>query len=115
MRAAFLSLLLVVSSLGCATDPPTTQKDLSGVVRDRLSGRRISGATITFRSDTLYSETARTDGDGHYEMIVETDTLLGQVRAERSGYQTAEETVYFDTDERVIDLDLLPTIEDDEE
>lgn len=111
MRITLQSLLLttwVVVSGGCANEPPTSEKELSGVVRDRLSGARISGAVVSFTSDTLYRQTSRTDGDGHYEMIVETDTPLGQVRAEHAAYQPAEATVYFDAPERTIDLTLLP-------
>lgn len=112
MRTALQLILVVLTvGLGCASDPVASEKELSGVVRDRLSGARISGATVTFTSDTLYDESARTDGDGHYEMIVETDTPLGQVRAEHPGYQSAEATVFFDAPERTIDLALLPVDE----
>jgi len=104
--AALLSLPPL--QFACASDPPTSQKELSGIVRDRLSGARISGATVSFTSDTLYRESTRTDGDGHYEMVIETDTPLGQVRAERSTHQPAEETVFFDAPTRTINLSLLP-------
>ncbi len=110
MRTALILVVLTLG-LGCASEPTAEEKELSGVVRDRLSGSRISGATVTFTSDTLYSQSTRTDGDGHYEMIVETDTPLGQVRAEHASYQPAETTVYFDAPERTIDLALLPLSE----
>jgi hypothetical protein len=109
MRTALQLILVVLTlGLGCASDPAASEKELSGVVRDRLSGSRISGATVRFTSDTLYTQSTRTDDDGHYEMIVETDTPLGQVRAEHPDYQAAETTVYFDAPERTIDLALLP-------
>lgn len=99
---------LSATQLACATDPPTTEKELSGLVRDRLSGARISNATVSFTSDTLYRESTRTDGDGHYEMVIETDTPLGQVRAEHPAHQPAEATVFFDAPTRTINLELLP-------
>lgn len=115
MRVAFKSsLLCAVLAIACASEPPTSQKDLSGVIRDRLSGKRISGASVRFQSDTLYSASTRTDDDGHYEMVVESDTPLGQVRAEHADYQPSEKTVFFDTNERVIDIDLLPVPSDDD-
>jgi hypothetical protein len=112
LRSWVLMLGVIVSA--CAEEPATSEKQLSGVVRDRLSGRRISGARVTFTSDTLYSETTRTDGDGHYEMIVETDTPLGQVHAEHDRYQATEVTVFFDAPERTIDITLLPLVTNDE-
>lgn len=110
MRTVFQSLLwlMAAASIGCADDPATSQKELSGTVRDRLSNRAISRATVTFTSDTLYTESTRTDGDGHYEMVVETDTDLGQVRAEHPDYRPGEATVFFDSPQRTVNLTLLP-------
>lgn len=110
-RATLLTILLAIAAahVGCATEPPTSEKELSGTIRDRLSGKRISKVTVTFTSDTLYRESTSTDDDGHYEMVVSTDTALGQVRAERSGYEPAETTVFFDAPQRTINLELLPS------
>lgn len=107
---ARVALLFSLSAthFACATEPPTSAKELSGVIRDRLSGNRISDATVSFTSDTLYREATRTDGDGHYEMVIETDTPLGQVRAEHASHQPAEATVFFDAPTRTINLTLLP-------
>lgn len=103
-----LCFSLSALQLACASDPPTSERELSGIVRDRLSGARIAGVTVSFTSDTLYRESTRTDGDGHYEMVIETDVPLGQVRAEHAAYQVAEATVFFDAPTRTINLDLLP-------
>lgn len=93
---------------GCAEDTPTTDFELTGFVSDDVDGHPIAGATVRFTSDTLYTATAGTDGDGRYEMVVSTDTPFGQVRAEAAGYTPAEKTVYFDSSPRRIDLRLRP-------
>ena len=105
-------LALVVasaSSLGCASDTPTDDFELTGFVTDDLDGHPLGGATVRFTSDTLYTATATTDGDGLYEMVVSTDTPFGQVRAEAAGYDPAEKTVYFDSSPRRLDIELRPT------
>jgi hypothetical protein len=97
--------LALPAALGCAGDEaPTDLYELSGFVRETPSGSPIDGATVLFVSDTLYSTETSTDEDGFYEMVVETDTPFGQVRARRSGYIAAEQTVFFDSSERRIDL-----------
>ena len=93
----------------CATDaPPTDSYELSGYVREQFSGDPVSGATVRFTSDTLYTEATRTGADGLYEMVVRTDTPFGQVRGEKAGFTPSEATVYFDAPERRIDLALRP-------
>ena len=95
--------------LGCGDNgPPTNNYELSGVITDEMTGRRLSGVAITFTSDTLYSENTTTDGDGEYEMLVETDATFGQVRAEKEGYRSKETSVFFDSPIRRIDLALVP-------
>lgn len=91
----------------CVDDPsPTTDHELSGYVIDETTRAPISGATVTFSSDTLYTASTTTDDDGLYEMVVETDTDFGQVRVEKAGYFTTEMTVYFDVDMRRVDFEL---------
>lgn len=98
-------VIAALAMLGCDGDQaPTEIYELSGVVRERLSGDPIDGARVTFTSDTLYTQSSRTDGDGQYEMAVETDTPFGQVRAEKDGYVPAEATVFFDSRVRRVDL-----------
>jgi hypothetical protein len=108
-RPLGFALLFVLSCGG--EDAPTDSYELSGVVTDEATGKHLSGALVTFVSDTLYTTDTRTDGDGHYEMIVETDTPFGQVRAELDGYRPGERTVFFDTPSRRIDIELVPAIE----
>ncbi len=103
--------LASIGALGsCAEDPGTTHYEVAGRITDAATGDGVSGAAITFVSDTLYTDTTRTGSGGHYEMAVESDVPFGQVRAERDGYQPAETTVYFDTRSRRIDLVLRRAI-----
>ena len=109
-QTAYWVPALVAATLvfaGCSgDDAPTEIYELSGVVTERLTGDAVSGARVTFTSDTLYTESATTDGDGQYEMSVETDSPFGQVRAEKDGFVAAEKTVFFDMRVRRIDLEL---------
>ena len=97
--------LAASAAMGCAEDEaPTDLYELSGYVTEAATGDPIDGATVTFTSDTLYSTETATDEDGFYEMVVETDSPFGQVRARRSGHISAETTVFFDSQQRRIDL-----------
>lgn len=82
--------------------------EVAGHVRDEFTGHGLSGATVTFTSDTGFSAQTRSGSGGRYQMAVESDVLFGQVRAEREGYAPAETTVFFDTDSRAVDLSLRP-------
>ncbi|MBX3248990.1 MAG: carboxypeptidase regulatory-like domain-containing protein [Myxococcales bacterium] len=106
-RVALLSVVWL-SIAGCEGSGATSTYELAGYVRELGTGVGISGATVTFTSDTRYRSEARTDGDGYYEMQVETDALFGQVRAEHERFQPAESSVYFDTRTRRVDLALRP-------
>ncbi|NOY93031.1 MAG: carboxypeptidase regulatory-like domain-containing protein [Deltaproteobacteria bacterium] len=92
----------------CASPGPTMGFELEGRVRDEFSREGLSGADVTFTSDTGLSTRTRTGSGGRYRMSVLSDVPFGQVRAEREGYNPAEVTVYFDGSDRVIDLDLRP-------
>ena len=105
----FVGALLACSLSGCAEENPTTSTfELAGYVREAAGGPGIRGVTVTFTSDTRETNTTETNGEGYYEMSVETDGAFGQVRAERDGYQAAEETVFFDTPQRRVDLAMVP-------
>jgi hypothetical protein len=103
IRAAAL-VLVAAAYAGCAEDSPTSTYTIAGHVTDAATGDGVGGARVRFVSDTLYTEAVKTSSSGHYQMMVESDVLFGQVRAERSGYTPAETTVYFDTPSRRIDL-----------
>src|SRR5687768_8685855 len=84
-----LLLVLAAAVAGCGTeeDPNVDRYELSGYVLNDLEGGPIGGAMVIFRSDTLRMGETTTDGDGLYEMVVETDIAFGQVRAEAAGFQ----------------------------
>jgi len=97
-----------MAAMSCGSPSPTMGFELEGRVTDDFTGDGISGADVTFTSDTGFSASTRSGGGGRYRMSVESDVTFGQVRAERAGYSPAEATVFFDTDARVIDLSLRP-------
>lgn len=84
--------------------------ELSGRVTVLLEsndeGDGIAGARVVFRSDTLIVEETTTDASGRYRMRIVTDHAFGQVRAEAPGFRPHEETVYFDTPHRRVDIAL---------
>jgi len=103
---ASAALTFVALILGaCGEGPPTEQRTVAGFVTDGAEMRGIRGAEVTFTSDTRYTASATTNGDGFYEIRVETDSDFGQVEATHPEYgQSAEGTVFFDTEERRVDL-----------
>ncbi|MEM9192298.1 MAG: hypothetical protein AAGF12_24200 [Myxococcota bacterium] len=94
---------------GCSSDSATESFELSGVVIDEFDNIRLENVRVIFRSDTLRVSETTTDGDGEYEMVVETDVAFGQVIGQRDGYQPTETTVFFDSPVRRIDLFMRPT------
>jgi len=100
---------IALGAAGCAEESPTDLYELSGIVTDESTSDPVDGATVTFTSDTLYSEETKTDSDGEYEMVVESDVEFGQVRADKAGYEPRERTVFFDTRVRRIDLVIRPS------
>jgi len=103
--ARAILLLGALACGGCGDGPPTESRTVAGFVTDGAEMRGIRGAEVTFTSDTLYTASATTDGDGFYEIRVETDSAFGQVVATHPEYsQSADATVFFDTEERRIDL-----------
>ncbi len=103
--AIFLGLL----TLGGCEEAPTALYQISGQITDDLSEDPIAGATVSFIADTGYSAETTADGNGRYRLAVETDYPFGQVRAEASGYVPKEATVYFDSEDRRIDIQLRPS------
>lgn len=108
LAAALALFALLGGAISCTGNSSTSTYSISGYISDVLSGAPLSGATVTFTSDTLYTANATSDDDGLFEMTVTTDAPFGQVRAELGGYQAVETTVFFDTTERRIDLTMRP-------
>jgi hypothetical protein len=104
-HARTLLALLSLALGACGDGPPTEGRTVAGFVTDGADRSGVRGAEVTFTSDTRYTASATTDGDGYYEIRVETDSDFGQVMATHPEYgQSAEATVFFDTVERRIDL-----------
>lgn len=108
LAQAIAVLALMGSAASCTTNSSTSTYSINGYVTDVLTNAPLSGASVTFTSDTLFTADATTDEDGLYEMTVTTDSPFGQVRAELGGYQAVDATVLFDTSERRIDLKMRP-------
>lgn len=108
-RAVPLVLALLVGA-SCGQGAPTDAFELSGRVTVLLEsgddGGGIEGARVVLVSDTRIESETITDSSGRYRMRVMTDHAFGQVRASADGFRTHEETVYFDTPSRRIDLAL---------
>lgn len=98
--------------VGCEESSVTTEYDLSGYVRtpagDEGETDPVGNATVRFTSDTGLVSTTQTDERGRYEMQVASDIVFGQVRAEATGFAPAEATVYFDSPQRRLDLEIRP-------
>ena len=103
-------MVLMMLASACDGSAPTDMFELSGVVTVLLEGTGdsspIEGARVTFVSDTRLRAEAITDGDGRYRMRVMTDHPFGQVRAEADGFRAHESTVYFDSPQRRVDIQL---------
>lgn len=115
LAAVVPRLLLVFATAavaGCDGDGAVEGFELSGRVEELLGpdlvGEGISGASVTFRSDTLIVNDTTSDDDGWYRMRISTDHPFGQVRAEAEGYQVTERTVFFDAPTRRVDLEMRP-------
>lgn len=113
-RAVPLVLALLGIGTSCGQGAPTGAFELSGRVTVLLEsgddgGEGIEGARVVLTSDTRIESETITDGSGRYRMRVMTDHPFGQVRASADGFRTREETVYFDTPSRRVDLALRRT------
>jgi hypothetical protein len=107
-----LLVLLACGAWSCAQDDGASVAErfaLEGRVLDDDTGHPISGAKLTFISDTLDRTETRSDGDGHYEMApkLRAGVLFGTLRVEHEGYVTSPaQTVYFDGTARAVDVRL---------
>lgn len=103
-----LFVLLAIALLSCGDSSATEDYELSGFITRLGSEEGVRGATVRFTSNTLRVNETQTNGNGFYEMVVTTDSLFGQVRATAEGFQPNEETVFFDTTARRVDIQLRP-------
>jgi len=108
LPVAILSAAFATLIGGCDGGANTEFYELSGEITDERSMAPIEGARVVFSADTGYMAETTTDGGGIYRLAIETDHPFGQVRAEAAGYVPNERTVYFDSEDRRIDLQLRP-------
>ncbi len=106
MSAGFAVVCALLALSACESATATDRFELSGYVQDQTSGRGVGGARVQFVSDTLFEAETQTNGDGFYEMVVETDRPFGQVQATADGYDPEDATVFFDTNRRRLDIRL---------
>jgi len=104
LRPRSVLVLLALAFGACGDGAPVESRTVAGFVTDGADMRGVGGADVTFTSDTRYTASTTTNGDGFYEIRVETDSPFGQVVATHPEYQSAEGTVFFDTEERRLDL-----------
>ena len=110
LRPILLVLSCCAASCVQTGDESTVDRfALEGRVVDDSTGDGLSGAKVTFVSDTLDKTEARSDGDGRYSMNAKLaeGVTFGTLRAEHPGYRTSiDQTVYFDGTAREVDLRL---------
>lgn len=102
------SCLLVAVGCGDPDEALDQERTLHGVVRDAVNGKGLKGVTISFQSDTLDEADDKTDEDGDYMLFVGTDSLHGRIEAKKSGYETRIVSVYFDSEDVQVDVELNP-------
>lgn len=112
-RGRALALLPFLFLAACAPGSVGSTYELSGRITNLLeSGSApspIGGAMVRFTSDTGEVAETAAASDGRYAMQVMSDSRFGQVRAEATGFNPSERTVFFDVAQRRIDLALRPS------
>ena len=110
MRFRFPAAFALVNLAGCQGNPNLISYGVYGYVEEASSGDRVSGIDVRFESDTLRRGSDETDGDGRYEIVVESDTPFGHLTATdpRGRFETEIVEVYFDEDTRRVDVELGP-------
>lgn len=96
---------------GCG-DPPegtSSQREISGRVRDAQSELGVAQAVVEFTSDALDHGETTTDSEGRFtlDVSVSDGVSFGSVSAHHRDYeQTAAASIYFDGAQNVIELEL---------
>ncbi len=111
-KACSLALLMSLWAASGCGDPdasPDQERGLHGTVRDAVSGKRLQGVSVQFRSDTLDEAGDKSDEDGDYTIFVSTDARNGRIEAKKSGYETRVVSVYFDDEDVQVNIELNPS------
>lgn len=90
------------TALSCAGDDEAEafgEHDIEGTVQDEFTKRGISGAKVTFVSDTLDQAEAVSESEGRFVLRVEVadGVRFGTLSASKAGYSDSPTvSVYFD-------------------
>jgi hypothetical protein len=101
-----LALAALLAACGGDGDSGAELGQVSGTVRDEQSGERLSGVEVVFTSDTLDRQEGKTGHDGGYRLHVASRVPNGRIAASKKGYATRVVSVYLDTSDVHIDVDL---------
>jgi hypothetical protein len=114
VKVAFLAGLIALSGMfACAGDDSEafSDHDIEGTVLDEFTSRGLTGAKVTFVSDTLDRVEATSENDGRFVLHVEVPdgVKFGTIEASRDGYaDSAKASVYFDGSALRVELKLRP-------
>jgi hypothetical protein len=92
-----------------SSEGSSTQRAITGQVRDAQSGRGIAQATVELTSDALDRAETATDDNGRFtlDVSVSDGVLFGTLSAQHRDYERAPaSSVYFDGAENVIEIEL---------
>jgi hypothetical protein len=114
VKPAFLAALIAFSGVfACAGDEGEafSDHDIEGTVQDEFTSHGITGAKVTFVSDTLDRAETTTGNDGTFVLHVEVPdgVRFGTIEASGAGYaDSAPASVYFDGSALRVELKLRP-------
>jgi hypothetical protein len=101
-RLSVLGFLALSILTACASDDEAEafgEHDIEGTVSDEFTKKGLSGAKVTFVSDTLDEAETTSESDGRFVLRVEVPegVRFGTIRATRAGYADSPRiSVYFD-------------------
>lgn len=95
--------------MGCADDAGGSEHaSVHGTVRDGDSRKRLSGVKVEFESDTLDHTSDTTNSSGNFRLDAQSLTPEARLVASKAGYETRVVSVFLDSDDVSIDIELSP-------
>lgn len=113
MKVALIGLI-ACGLIACASDDDVEafgEHAIEGTVQDELTSRGLTGAKVTFVSDTRDAAEAISGNDGRFVLHVELPegVRFGTIEASHAGYaDSAKASVYFDGTALRTELKLRP-------
>ena len=110
----WFALVASTSALSCAGDDEAEafgEHDIEGTVQDEFTKRGISGAKVTFVSDTLDRAETTSEQDGRFVLRVEVPdgVRFGTLGVSKAGYVDGPKvSVYFDGSALRTELTMRP-------